>query len=293
MHTEIADVLEGRREWCVVCDDAANVLPLLTGGGMAAIVTDPPYAQANEAYDSDVACCPDVWCQCYRVAQPDAALLSFAGNPTYHRIASAIEAAGWKVRQMWGWVYADGMITSGYPREGWDSLAPAFSPICFATKGKVLLQLEKDGKKWKCFGERTGRNLSDNARRSPRLSSEGKWPRTILADDDVPGFEAFVLHRGAGKNEGGKGHPNRKPLALMLWLIGKLPPGGVILDPFCGSGSTGVACLQAGRRFVGIEMSEGYATLARQRLEVAERDEKGKLFPAKPTPAPELFTEKD
>lgn len=66
-------------------------------------------------------------------------------------------------------------------------------------------------------------------------------------------------------------HPTVKPIALMRWLVRLVtPPGGLVLDPFCGSGSTGVACIEEGFRFVGIEQSdtdaEPFATIARARL---------------------------
>jgi site-specific DNA-methyltransferase (adenine-specific) len=53
----------------------------------------------------------------------------------------------------------------------------------------------------------------------------------------------------------------------MLWAINRASfPGDLILDPFCGSGTTGVACVQTGRRFIGIELSEEYAIIARARI---------------------------
>ena len=123
--------------------DCLDILPTLSG--IDAVVTDPPYGQTNEDYDSPIACEPEVWRGCFAVAADSASLVSFAGSPTYHRITTAIESAGWKVRQMWGWVYRDGMIASAYPREGFDRLAPAMDPLCFATKGKVLLPLVREG----------------------------------------------------------------------------------------------------------------------------------------------------
>src|SRR4051812_22276643 len=122
--------------------DCRDVLATLPAGSIGHVVTDPPYGQTNERYDMGVD--PAVWRECYRVAADGAALLSFAGSPTYHRIASDIEAAGWTVRQMWGWIYRNGFMTSAYPKEGFDRLAPAFDPIVFATKGKVLLNLERE-----------------------------------------------------------------------------------------------------------------------------------------------------
>lgn len=66
------------------------------------------------------------------------------------------------------------------------------------------------------------------------------------------------------------GHPAEKPLDLMVWLIeNSTSPNATILDPFMGSGTTGVAALQTGRRFIGIEIDEGYFKLAQRRIEQA------------------------
>jgi site-specific DNA-methyltransferase (adenine-specific) len=65
-------------------------------------------------------------------------------------------------------------------------------------------------------------------------------------------------------------HPTPKPIGLMAEVIDTLtPPGGLVLDPFAGSSSTGVAAQQVGREYVGIEISEGFAELGRQRLQQA------------------------
>jgi site-specific DNA-methyltransferase (adenine-specific) len=62
-------------------------------------------------------------------------------------------------------------------------------------------------------------------------------------------------------------HPTVKPLALMRWLVRvAVPDGGVVLDPFCGSGSTGCAAALEGRRFLGIELDTTYAEIARARI---------------------------
>jgi site-specific DNA-methyltransferase (adenine-specific) len=63
------------------------------------------------------------------------------------------------------------------------------------------------------------------------------------------------------------GHPCPKPLGQMLWLVQRVTlPGETILDPFSGSGTTGVAAMQTGRRFIGIEREDTYVELARKRL---------------------------
>jgi site-specific DNA-methyltransferase (adenine-specific)/modification methylase len=66
-------------------------------------------------------------------------------------------------------------------------------------------------------------------------------------------------------------HPTQKPVALMEWCIDKLGAGGVILDPFMGSGTTGVAAVKMGRPFVGIELDPAYFAVAVRRIEDAQR----------------------
>jgi len=69
--------------------------------------------------------------------------------------------------------------------------------------------------------------------------------------------------------DGGKVHPTQKPVALMKWCIGFLPEAQTILDPFMGSGTTGVACLKTGRKFTGIELDSDYFEIACQRIQDA------------------------
>ena len=69
----------------------------------------------------------------------------------------------------------------------------------------------------------------------------------------------------------GKEHPTQKPLPLMKWCIGFLPDAQTILDPFMGSGTTGVAAVQMGRDFIGIEREPKYFDIACKRIEDAQR----------------------
>jgi site-specific DNA-methyltransferase (adenine-specific) len=66
-------------------------------------------------------------------------------------------------------------------------------------------------------------------------------------------------------------HPTQKPLAIMQWCLGFLPKAQTILDPYMGSGTTGVACVKQGRKFVGIEIDKGYFDIACRRIEEAYR----------------------
>lgn len=64
-------------------------------------------------------------------------------------------------------------------------------------------------------------------------------------------------------------HPFQKPIAVMEWCLGFLPDAQTILDPFMGSGTTGVACVKLGRKFIGIEIDEGYFDIAVERIRKA------------------------
>ncbi|NIL62684.1 DNA-methyltransferase [Salinispora arenicola] len=77
----------------------------------------------------------------------------------------------------------------------------------------------------------------------------------------LPGLYSASQPRGKGRQ-----HITQKPVSLLADLVKVCPPGGTILDPFAGSGSTGVAAIAAGHPFVGIEASDHYARIARQRL---------------------------
>ena len=85
------------------------------------------------------------------------------------------------------------------------------------------------------------------------------------------GRRGLFTHAVNGER-GAKPHPTQKPLSLMLELVELFTdPGDLVLDPFCGSGTTGVACLRLGRRFIGIERDAKYYAVAVERLKAEER----------------------
>lgn len=83
------------------------------------------------------------------------------------------------------------------------------------------------------------------------------------------------------RSEPGRLHPTQKPVAVMAWSVEKTT--GTVLDPFMGSGTTGVACVNLGRKFIGIEREPSYFDIACRRIEEAYRQPR--LF-AEPTPKP-------
>lgn len=105
-------------------------------------------------------------------------------------------------------------------------------------------------------------------------------------EPDLDGDAGFLYCAKPGKKErnagldhleGGNSHPTCKPASVMGWLIRLLaPPGGVVLDPFLGSGTTAVAAVREGFRFIGVEMTPEYIPILEGRIHHAEANRGGK-----------------
>lgn len=108
---------------------------------------------------------------------------------------------------------------------------------------------------------------------SKSASTHGVWP----ADPEGGPSRFFYTAKASSAEreleDGSRStHPTVKPVDLMRWLVRLVtPPGGVVLDPFMGSGSTGVACVEEGFRFIGIERKPEYHAIAVARLAAATR----------------------
>ena len=106
---------------------------------------------------------------------------------------------------------------------------------------------------------------------------EGMEEKTLQAYGDFAG----TPDHGPKQNVRAKNfHPTVKPHSLMRWLCRLItPPGGTILDPFMGSGSTGKAAIREGFSFIGIELDPEYAEIARKRIEAVRYVPKAKVLP--------------
>lgn len=102
-------------------------------------------------------------------------------------------------------------------------------------------------------------------------------------DMNARSFEKSVKSASLEKNLQTAAHPTQKPVALMEWSIEFFPNARTILDPFMGSGTTGVACARLGRQFIGIEIEPKYFDIACRRIEQAQKQ--ADLFIAPPAPA--------
>ena len=98
----------------LIHNDCIKAMHNLPDENFDAIVTDPPYELgfAGRAWDrTGIAFQPETWSNCLRLVKPGAWMLAFGGTRTYHRLAGAIEAAGWEIRDCIMWLYG-----SGYPK---------------------------------------------------------------------------------------------------------------------------------------------------------------------------------
>ena len=83
-----------------------------------------------------------------------------------------------------------------------------------------------------------------------------------------------LSHHWSGEE---KDHPTQKPLPVMIWCLGQVPEAKTVLDPFMGVGTTGVACVQLGKVFTGIERERKYFDIACERI--ARAQAQGQMFP--------------
>jgi len=107
-----------------------------------------------------------------------------------------------------------------------------------------------------------GKNRTESANPS------GRYPSNIIGEV-LPEHQKYFYAPRATRKERREynDHPTPKPISLMAYLI-KLycPEGGIVLEPFCGSGSTGIAALLNGRTFLGIDLSEHYIEISEKRI---------------------------
>ena len=241
MSPEILAVLAGTRRWTVLHADNAEVLPTLPEKCVAHTISDPPFeAQAHTLGrrlkgltltngDREVLEAP----------------LSFPAITTEERDSVASALARLTAR----WVVVFSQVEAVMEWQRALTASGELSPrrIGVWVKPDAMPQFSGDrpgmGYESIVFTHRKGRSTWNG----------GGRVAVFTHNKNTPG----------GKHD----HETQKPLSLMLELIELFTdPADVILDPFCGSGTTGVACLRLGRRFIGIEKDAKYAAVATERL---------------------------
>lgn len=242
---EVDDVVAGVRQWCVLEGDCLTWMHLMPR--VQHIITDPPY---DEEFHNVARV----------VGAPDGAKrrdeYGFAGLTYLQR--RALGRCFAEIAQRWVLVFSD-PESSCYWRE-----ALEYPGMRYCRKG-IWIKLG-------CMPQISGdRPASGHEEITIAHASVDVTPgRPRWNGGGARGVWAYPVVSAVND---GREHPTPKPLALMLDLVNAFTdPGDVILDPFCGSGATGVAALVSGRRFIGIEVKAQWAQLSRERLLATETD---------------------
>ena len=111
-----------------------------------------------------------------------------------------------------------------------------------------------------------------------KVNGDNDFADCEMAWTNINGAVRLIRHQWAGmlrdsERDVRRVHPTQKPTAVMEWAINKakIPPAATILDPFMGSGTTGVACMNLSRKFIGIEIEPKYFDIACERISQAQK----------------------
>ena len=274
----------------LTCGDNVAIMEQLPDNSIDACITDPPYGMsiAGVGWDHNV---PPVetWREVYRILKPGAFVLSFCSPEFYHRMAVAVEDAGFRPLDMIVW-----MVTTKMAKA--NRLKPAHEPIFVAQKpldgsieknlnkwgcGKINIETARvpwDGKpptgwlkggvKRRAFGGTVEK--AANQIEKEDANPNGRYPSDIIGHFDNLDHQKYFYAPRVSRKERGEfnDHPTPKPIALMKYLTRiYAPKGGIVLDPFMGSGSTGIGALQEGCAFIGIDMDQHYVDIATRRID--------------------------
>lgn len=234
----------------------------------------------------DVAFKPDTWAEVLRVLRPGAHVAAFGAPKTYHRLTCAIEDAGFEIRDSLAWLFATGFPKSHDPMRVHDKrvlgIDPAADPVDWAAS-RTHLAAYWDG--WgtalkpgfepivlarKPIVGTLDRNMIQHGAGALNIAAvrhDGRWPATVLHDGSAEamrpfpedGPRVFYHAKADAADRLGSEHPTVKPTDLMAWLVRLITPaGGVVLDPFAGSGATAMAAMREGFDSIMIEADAGY-----------------------------------
>lgn len=229
--------------------DCLERMKEIPSGAVDMILTDPPYRTTACKWDSIIPLEP-MWCHLKRVIKPNGAVVLFGSEP----FSSALRISNIKSYK-YDWVWQK----RGFQIHLWQKKQPLRSLeniMVFNNHNYNPQGLEKCTKI--LGGNKKGsKGLSTGTKRANYVQEFTNYPRNLLdISADNYGKNCF--------------HPTQKPIALMEYLIKTYTnERETVLDFTMGSGTTGVACANLNRDFIGIEMDEGYFSIAKSRIEKA------------------------
>jgi len=248
----------------IIEGDCVDVMGGMDAESVHAVVTSPPYAMQRAAQYGGV---PESeypewtvrWMQeVHRVLVPQGSvIINIREHVRDGQISDYVHHTRLAIRDA-GWFEWDELI--------WHkkTSAPIGHPRRPRRSWERLLWFGKERQGW-CDAKANGKPT----RNAGRCARGGEWYDPVRGKPNAPGIARQTdVCKFATSNF--IGHPAAYPPELAAWCIKLIaPPGGTILDPFSGSGSTGVACVTNGFNYIGCELSPEYADIARNRIEAA------------------------
>jgi site-specific DNA-methyltransferase (adenine-specific) len=242
--------------------DCLEVMPTLGAGSVDMILCDLPYGTTACKWDS-VLPFGLLW-DCYkRVATPNAAVVLFAAQPFTSALVMSNPSAF-----KYEWIWEKNMGTNGINAKR--------QPVRYHESILVFYESQPTYNPQMASRKETAKStirsgISGDPKTSSHYLGLGNTPRRFYDVDFV--YPKSVLYFESVPNGGGgKLHPTQKPVALVEYLIRTYTnPGDIVLDNCMGSGTTGVACINTNRDFIGIEQDTGYFSTAERRIMEAPR----------------------
>jgi DNA modification methylase len=248
--------------------DCRDVMPVLPDCAFDGCVCDPPYGLGMADWDGDVPGV-DVWREVLRLLKPGAALVAFGARRLYDVLGSRVRQAGFVIKDQAIWIFRGGRAPSrGHLLSAHEPIliarAPGRPTPINADEARIPWRDEEDRKQasridtLRAKGNRRPvyhPSMSNYGREAFAPNNRGRYPTTVLATDEVLGDMSHVFMVPKIRNS--KAHLCAKPVELMAQIVKVfVPRGGVVLDPFAGTGPVGKAATETGRKAVLIEMAK-------------------------------------
>lgn len=242
--------------------DCLEKMKEIPDGSVDMVLTDPPYGVSACRWDVVIPF-PDMWEQINRIIKPNGAVLLFGSEP----FSSALRLSNLQ-EYRYDWIWEKTIASNFRMCKKQPSKKHEIISVFYAKQPTYNPQMEK------------GKPYKDRARKRTTEVHREKVSTKRPIDNHGTRYPSSV-QKFSNKNNGNV-HPTQKPVPLLEYLIRTYTDGGeTVLDFTMGSGSTGVACINTGRKFIGIELDHGYFETAKQRIEEAIAEKQPSFFDEK------------
>ena len=239
--------------------DCLEVMKDIPDNSVDMVLTDPPYGTTACKWDSVIPFEP-MWCQLKRITKDRAAICLFGTEP----FSSSLRMSSIKTFK-YDWIYLKSQAQNFLNAKKQPLRNHEIVSVFYKSQCSYYPQM-KSGKP---YSVKQGRS-SDSISGDPKVQSGGHL--TVNAGKRYP---LSVMEKISQENGL---HPTQKPVALMEYLIKTYTnEGESVLDFTMGSGTTGVACVNTNREFIGIELDKEYFEIAKNRIEDSQKSKSEKL----------------